>query len=408
MASTAIDKEEMQARLMVAACTVMITMGFGVIVNVAVFLTPLAAEFGWARADLSLAYSIATVATGIGGIVMGLLADRLPVRPILMCCAVFPGIALFMLSHIETTSQLYAWHLLLGLFGVGALMSPLNALAGQWFHRNPGFAIGIVSAGGALGQGMGPFIARQLVLAGGWRQAYVILAIGYLAVMVPLALFIRNAPRASAAQAAANTPRFNASPAWLLGWLCVAVVFCCMCMATPIMHVAALGSDLGLGATDSAGLLATMMVCGMAGRVAFGRLADRFGNLMAYIIASAGQTALAFMFPLAPGRMTLYVLSAVFGVVFSGAMTAFILCAREYAPAGRTAMAIGIVLFFAWAGMALGSWQGGFFFDLCGGYTVSFVNASLGGVANLFVLALLYWRTAGPHSSLPAFAYKRS
>ena len=161
-------------------------------------------------------------------------------------------------------------------------------------------------------------------------------------------------------------------------------------MATPIVHVAALGSDIGLGGRESAGLLAVMMVCGMAGRIAFGRLADRVGNLQSYIVASAGQTMLAFLFPYMQTRAELYALSALFGLVFSGAMTAFIVCAREYSPPHRTGLSIGIVMFFGWFGMALGGWQGGLFYDLCGSYGPSFANASLGGVANLLVLALLY------------------
>ena len=82
-------------------------------------------------------------------------------------------------------------------------------------------------------------------------------------------------------------------------------------------------------------------------------------------------------------------LSALFGLVFSGAMTSFLSCAREYAPAGKTGLSIGVVMFFAWAGMALGAWQGGLFYDLCGDYFASFANASAAGVANLLVLALL-------------------
>ena len=212
--------------------------------------------------------------------------------------------------------------------------------------------------------------------------------------MLPLALWLRNAP-AAPGQAAACAPErgWGMSRPALLAWLCVAVLFCCICMATPIVHVAALGADMGLGARESAGLLAVMMVFGMAGRIAFGKLADRAGNLQAYIVASAGQTALAFLFPLVSGRPALFLLSALFGLVFSGAMTAFILCAREYAPAGRTGLAIGTVMFFGWTGMAGGGWQGGLFYDLCGSYGPSFANASLGGVANLLVLGLLYVHT---------------
>ena len=160
-------------------------------------------------------------------------------------------------------------------------------------------------------------------------------------------------------------------------------------MGTPLVHVVTLGSDRGLGGREAAGLLAVMMVAGMAGRVGFGRLSDRFGSLQTYIAASVGQTALAFLFPYAGGGAQLYVLSALFGLVFSGAMTSFLSCAREYAPAGKTGLSLGVVMFFGWTGMALGAWQGGLFYDICGDYFVSFANASAAGVANLLVLALL-------------------
>ena len=53
----------------------------------------------------------------------------------------------------------------------------------------------------------------------------------------------------------------------------------------------------------------------------------------------------------------------------------------------------------------LGGWQGGLFFDLCGSYGPSFANASLGGVANLLVLALLYLVTVHrPRRAAPAAA----
>ena len=381
------------AWLMVGACAALVGMGFGAVVNIAVLLVPLGAEFGWTRADLSLAYSIAGIGTGLGGIAMGHFADRVPIRRVVLCGALVPGIAFLLLSRLDSMLELYAYHAFLGAVGVGAIMAPLNSLAGLWLARNPGLAIGVVSAGGALGQGLMPFLSRHFVLVQGWREAYVTLGIVYLLVMIPLALLIRDAPRRAAAPAAVAPQAdrgFRPTPSWLLGWLCVAVLFCCVCMATPIVHVASLGADLGLGGRQSAGLLAVMMVFGMAGRIAFGRLADRAGNLQAYIVASAGQTGLAFLFPFMTSRAELFVLSAVFGLVFSGAMTAFILCAREYAPAGRTGLSIGIVMFFGWFGMALGGWQGGLFYDLCGSYRVSFANASLGGVANLLVLGLLW------------------
>jgi MFS family permease len=190
----------------------------------------------------------------------------------------------------------------------------------------------------------------------------------------------------------------------LLALLSLAAALCCVCMGTPLVHVVTLGSDRGLAGSDAAGLLAVMMVCGMAGRVVFGRIADRLGSLQTYLAASAGQTALAFLFPYAGSGAQLYALSALFGLVFSGVMTSFLTCAREYAPAGATGRSIGIVMFFAWVGMATGAWQGGLFYDLCGTYYESFANASLAGVANLLILGLLFLYTTP--STMRRFTWK--
>jgi MFS family permease len=379
------------AWVVVGLCTAMVAMAFGAIGTVAVFLEPLSIEFGWPRADVAAAYSVATIATGLGGIAMGHFADRVPVRRVALFGALVPGLGFVFLSGLQTTAGLYFLHAVMGLVGIGAVMAPLNRLASLWLSRNPGLAIGIVSAGGAAGQGLVPYFARHLILTEGWRQAYLVLGAAFIGVMVPLALLLRDAPRPAAGvpPAAAGGP----SPLRLLALLSIAAALCCVCMATPLVHVVTLGSDRGLAGRDAAGLLAVMMVAGMAGRIAFGRMADRFGSLQTYIGASAGQTLLAFLFPYASGGAQLYALSALFGLVFSGAMSSFLVCAREYAPPGKTGLALGVVMFFAWAGMAVGAWQGGSFYDLCGDYYVSFANASLGGVANLLILGLLYLHT---------------
>jgi MFS family permease len=383
--------------VMVAVCTAMVAMAFGAIGTVAVFLAPIAAELDWSRADVSAAYSVATVGTGLGGIAMGHFADRMPVRRVALFGALVPGLAFVFLSDLQTKHGLYFLHALMGLVGIGAIMAPLNSLASLWLARNPGLAIGVVSAGGAAGQGLVPYFARHLILTEGWRQAYLILGLVFVGVMVPLALALRDAPRPASARPAAAA---GGSATRLLALLSVAAALCCVCMATPLVHVVTLGSDRGLVGADAAGLLAVMMVCGMAGRIAFGRLADRAGSLQTYIAASSGQTLLAFLFPYAASGAQLYALSALFGLVFSGAMTSFLLCAREYAPPGAMGRSLGVVMFFAWIGMAFGAWQGGLFYDLCGDYYTSFANASLGGVANLLILALLY-RYAGKRVLTP-------
>jgi MFS family permease len=391
------EREPPYAWVILAACAVMIGMAFGAIVNISVFLTPLAAEFGWPRADLAAAYSVVTVATGLGGIVMGHFSDRLSVRRVVLVGSIMPGVAFFLLSGLNTPAELYAYHALMGLLGFGAILAPLTNVTTFWFTRNRGLAIGLTSAGGALGQGLMPFLARHLILEQGWRDAYQTMGLIYLAVLIPLALLIRNPPRASGwatGGAGADEPNPYAIPRhWLVALVCLAVIFCCTCMATPIVHVVSLGSDLGFGPREAAGVLTVMMIFGVAGRIATGRVADRIGNLRAYVIVSLAQTALALWFPQVHTLAGLYALAALFGLGYAGVMTALILCAREFSPPHNTGLSIGLVAFFGWVGMALGGWQGGLFYDLNGDYVQAFLNASIAGVINLLILGLLYLYT---------------
>jgi MFS family permease len=394
--SMALETEAPYAWVIAAVCAVIVGMAFGGLVYISVFLKPLAAEFGWPRAEVAAAYSVATISSGIGGIVMGYFSDRVPVRRMALAGALVPGTAFYLLSGLNSAAELYAYHLIMGLLGFGALLVPLSNLTTFWFSRHRGLAIGIVSAGGALGQGLMPFIARQLILEQGWRGAYQSLGLIYFAVLIPLALLLRNPPAAAGAAHAQTTENRNpyALPRhWLVALLCLAVVFCCTCMATPIVHVVALGSDFGLGPRQAAGLLTAMMLVGVGGRVLTGSMADRFGNLRAYFAVSLGQTVLAPWFPYVHTLLGLYALSAFFGLWYAGVMTALILCAREFAPPRYGGLSMGLVSFFGWVGMALGAWQGGLFFDLNGDYARSFLNSSVAGVVNLLLLGLLYLYT---------------
>ena len=391
------EREPPYAWVILVASAVMIGMAFGAIVNISVFLTPLAAEFGWPRADISAAYTVVGITTGLGGVVMGRYSDRLPVRRVVLVGSIVPGVAFFLLSSLSTTHELYAYHALLGLFGCGAMIVPLNNNITSWFARNRGLAIGLASAGGALGQGLMPFIARYFILEQGWRNAYHTMGLIYLAVLIPLALLISNPPRAAGLAARAggsgDAKQYAIARHWLIAILCAAVVFCCICMATPIVHVVSLGSDYGLQPREAAGLLTAMMLFGIVGRIGTGRAADRFGNLQIYVVVSLAQTVLALWFPQVHTLAGLYLLAAVFGLGYAGVMPALVLCAREFAPPRHTGLSMGLVSFSGWIGMGIGSWQGGLFHDFNGDYAQSFLNASIAGVVNLLILGLLFLYT---------------
>jgi predicted MFS family arabinose efflux permease len=246
---------------------------------------------------------------------------------------------------------------------------------------------GLVTAGGALGQGVLPFFASFLINVFGWRGAFVGIA-GTLLAALALALPVLKWPqgtRAPVSSSAAPRERGKAE-ANTVAILALAAFLCCMCMGVPVVHMAsfigAVCSSPGVGVTS----LLIAMIAGTVGRVCCGLVADRIGPLKTYAIASSIQTACVMAFPLLSDSLSFMALSAIFGFGFAGNMTCLSLCVREAVPANRFGGAIGIVMMVAWAGMAAGGYVGGVLFDLSRSYTLSFMLAGMAGVLNLAVL----------------------
>ena len=66
----------------VAVSTVCLALGFGAGGTVSVLMTPFEQEFGWFRADISMAYTTHTIGAALGGLVWGGLSDRIGARKI--------------------------------------------------------------------------------------------------------------------------------------------------------------------------------------------------------------------------------------------------------------------------------------------------------------------------------------
>lgn len=392
--------------VLVAVGAVMLGLNFGALSSISVFLKPLADDFGWLRSQTAFAYTAGTLALGAAGIFWAWLADRTSARLTVLVGAVMLGLALLLFSYQTSLWQFYLFYGMLGGLGFAAIQTPLITNVGQWFTRRKGLALGIASAGGALGQGLVPYLARYLITVADWRSAYLYLAVLYWCLQVPLALLVRTPPRLLAARGggapAPGEARFPLAPRAVVAWLSVAVIFCCICMAVPIVHLVALVTDEGIAPQAAAGLFTTLMVAGLFGRILIGHLADAIGVLRAYLVASLAQTALVFWFTQLHSYAGLLLLAVVFGLGYSGVMTCIWVCVREMVPPGVAGLSLAVVVLFAWIGMGLGGWQGGFFFDITGDYTLSFAIAALAGLLNLGILGALCIYTARRQAALQA------
>jgi len=304
-------------------------------------------------------------------------------------------------ARADALWQFYVLFFLAGFLGAGALFAPIIANVGNWFPTGAGLAVGIASAGQALGQGGVPFGTANLISSFGWRGAFVALGLLAIFLLVPLALLIRNPPLAIRARDAGETGRSDASPVSLSTptvtiWLSAAVVCCCTCMSVPLMHLVPLIQDRGFSAEQASSVAFLMLSVAILGRIAFGKLADMIGALPAYLVASFWQTALVFFFTTFASLNGFYVFAAIFGFGYAGVMTCLLLSVRALTPVSKRASTLGIVLVFAWLGHGIGGYQGGIFFDLTGEYGQSYANAAIAGVFNLIIVFTLYLRVSRP------------
>jgi predicted MFS family arabinose efflux permease len=291
-----------------------------------------------------------------------------------------------------------ATYLVMGALGFACLYSPVLATVGSWFDARRGLAIGIVTAGGTLGQGLMPVAFQHLVDLMSWREACLLLGLTYLFVLAPAVVLIRKPEEQTAAK-----PTFAGGSVWPLpprlsiGILSVAAVLCCASMAVPLVHLLPLLVEAGRVPATAAGVMLVLMLSGSVGRVCFGMIADRIGALPSYAGASAVQTATVYWFVTLQDLPSVYLLGVVFGFGFSGVMTSLILCIREAVPSRSAGLSTALVGMFAWIGMGSGGYLGGYCFDHTGAYSTSFAGAAAAGLLHLAIVGglgiVLRWRS---------------
>jgi MFS family permease len=381
--------------IIVITSAVIMAGSLGLILNgVSVFLVPLEQEFGWGRGPVSFINFAGLAGIAIGGIVMGRVSEFIGIRRSVFLGSITLGLAVLIASRADQLWQFYAIFFLGSFLGGGSLFAPLVANTSRWFKTGVGLAIGIVSGGQALGQGLIPYFGGMAISAIGWRDTFLWMGILMLVTLPLLALLIRPPPPAGSAastdQAAAAAPDIPLSTNTVIIWMSIAVVLCCTTMSVPLIHLVPYAQSCGIPLSDAGGIILVMLIAGICGRVAFGKLADMIGAIRAYWIASAWQTVLVVLFLQFQSLESLMVFAVIYGFGYGGVMTTILVSMQVLTPVARRASATGIVASFGFFGHAIGGYQGGLFYDLIGNYGWAFANAAIAGITNLIVVGALY------------------
>ena len=369
--------------------------------SVVVALPAVQSEFGVARADASLPYTLTMVCFGLSGIVMGRLSDRFGVMAPVMLGTLL--LALGYLAAGAATSLPYYTLAQGALIGAGssATFAPLLAHTSLWFVRRRGIAVAIFASGNYLAGAVWPPIVEHFIRTSGWRSTYAGIAIFCAVTMVPLALLLRKKPPLADHVGATVTHRklapesLGLSANALQALLIVAGLSCCVAMSMPQVHLVAYCSDLGYGPARGAQMLSLMLACGIVSRLVFGGICDRVGGLRTLLLGSVLQGTALLMFLPFDGLVSLYVISALFGLFQGGIVPSYAIIVREIFDRSQAGARVAIVITATLFGMALGGWMSGALFDLTGSYRAAFLNGILWNLVNVSIATWLLRRSIG-------------
>ena len=369
--------------------------------SVVVALSSVQAEFGVARGAASLPYTMTMICFGIASIFMGRLADRTGIFIPIVFGAILLSTGYASASRAATIGQ---FTLLQGLLiGVGSSVTfaPLLADTSLWFTKNRGLAVGIIASGNYLAGTIWPPVLTHFIQTSGWRETYVYVAWFCILTMLPLAVVLRRrAPAAVAAteiseQETTTQRPLGLAPNALQAILIIAGLSCCVAMSMPQVHIIAYCGDLGFGPARGAQMLALMLACGIVSRLSFGWISDRIGGLRTLLLGSSLQAFALLLFVPFNGLVSLYLLSALFGLFQGGIVPSYAIIVREFFLAKEAGTRISLVITATMFGMALGGWMSGVIFDWFGSYRAAFINGVAWNTMNIGIAFWLLRRSKG-------------
>lgn len=376
------------------ACFVFVGARRGSETAYAVLLVALEQEFGWERATITGAFSLAMLAGGFLTPLAGMLLDRCDPRLTFGLGTLALGLTALTLPLVQRVWHLYV--IMIGLFSLTLALLQLGTLSAylaRWFVRQRAMAMGLSQAGQGLGIfGLTPLVTWLIAIAG-WRGGYLWFGAGLILLLVPLNfLILRTTPQHLGllpdGGAAAHTPVGNiatdfATGTWTLEQarrtpLFWALLLCFYFFPAAnqifMIHLVAYLTDQGIAKITAAFMLSFAGLVSIPGRLLFGFLTDRLGGILATQISFALSILSVVLILLSQSQALwmVYGFAVVFGLslgsrgVTLGSLTADSFPGREFGAIYSWITSGQLI------GGALGPWLAGVAFDTTGSYRLVF------------------------------------
>ncbi|HEY2989580.1 MAG TPA: MFS transporter [Candidatus Binatia bacterium] len=365
------------------AALVFVTLGFGrgLHSSFGVFYVALLDAFGWSRAVTAGAFSVVLIVDAVISPIVGHLLDRFGPKKIVGAGCLLLASGLLLSSRIHSLWEFYLYFGLVSALGLSFMgMVPHVVLISEWFTTKRASALGVVYAGAGVGILLLAPLTEWLISSWGWERALQTLVLVIVIGLLPMVLIFYQPGPYAEKQGEENKAgnRWTAKLALKSGqfWLIFfARVFAAGGTTVIVTHQVAHVVDIGYSRLYAATVFGLVGMASTAGRVVFGYVADLVSKQGAYTlnILTTLVGVAALMIAADTSRpWLLYVYVIFFGIGFGSRAVIFSALSADIFSGKGFGAIFGYSVVSVGVGGALGSWLGGYFYDLSGSYLVSF------------------------------------
>ncbi len=392
-----IEQDSKEAWLRLIIIFTMSVIGTAGMWSVVIIMPSIQNEFSLDRAASTYPYVATMFGYGIGNIIIGRLLDKIGIRkPIIFALTLL--VASYLLSVLATNVfWLSIIQFFLG-FSAAAFFGPMMADISKYFYTRKGLAVSLVASGQHLCGAIWPFLIKDYLVEGEWKNAHFFIAF-VCSTCIPILVFFlsdkkvksRNIPKNFEKQDNVNTSvKLSISNKQIQILLMFAGVFCCVAMSVPQVHIVPLCIDFGYGLAVGTEILSFMLFAAVTSRILFGFLSDRIGPIQTLILGSSLQAISLSMFLPFNSQLSLYIIAVFFGLSQGGIVPIYAVIISKFLPANEVAERVGFLIFATIIGMSLGGWISGEIFDYTNSYKLAFLNGIFWNIINVSIMVYLY------------------
>ncbi|MDA0764832.1 MAG: MFS transporter [Proteobacteria bacterium] len=397
MTSNLINIDSRQAWLRLLLIFVMSVLGTAGMWSVVIIMPSIQNEFQLDRAASTYPYVTTMFGYGFGNVIIGRMLDRIGIKkPIIF------ALSLLIISYLLSTfANNILWlsiiQFFLG-FSAAAFFGPMMADISKYFNKRKGLAVSLVASGQHLCGAIWPFIIKDFLIEGDWRNAHLFIAL-ICSIFIPILFYFIGSKSPNSKNNTLvlekikninSNLKLPISNKRIQTLLMIAGIFCCIAMAMPQVHIVPLSIDSGFGLGVGTEILSFMLFAAVTSRVLFGLLSDKIGPIQTLILGSALQAISLSMFLPFDSQLSLYIVAIFFGLSQGGIVPIYAVIISKFLPAEEVAERVGLLIFATIIGMSLGGWLSGEIHDYTSSYSLAFLNGIFWNIINLIIMVYLF------------------